>query len=171
MSFEVGEHIIYCSKEICLINKIVEKCFDGINKEKYLQLVPIDTKNSFYYVPCSQCELKIRPLLTKDQVYSLIDEIPNISSVSANWCEDKRERKNMFNSVLKSDDYHRLIAMIHSLHVHRDHQILIGKKLPAADERAMSEAEHLIHREFAFVLNIKEDDVVKLIQDRLEHVN
>ena len=45
MNYKIGEYIVYCSKEICLINDVVKKCFDGVNEEDYFQLVPIDTKN------------------------------------------------------------------------------------------------------------------------------
>lgn len=167
MNYDIGEHIVYCSKEICLINSIVKKCFDGVNEEDYFQLIPIDTRNSSYYIPCNKCENKIRPLLTKEEIYKLIDEMPNIS---AEWCEDKNTRKNLFNAVLKGNDYHRIIAMIHSIHVQREHQISSGKKLLAADERAMNEAEHIVHREFAFVLDINENEVKDFIRERLEKV-
>lgn len=164
MSYDVGEHVIYCSKEICLINSIVKKCFDGVNEDDYYQLIPVNTKNSFYYIPCKKCESKIRPLLTKEEVYSLINEMSN---APAEWCEDKNIRKNIFNSVLRGDDYHKIINMMHSLYVHRERQISIGKKLLAADEKAMNEAENLINHEFAFVLNINENEVDDFIKERL----
>lgn len=166
MKHNVGEHVVYCSKEICLINGIVKKCFDGINEEDYFQLIPINTKNSFYYIPCNNCEAKIRSLLTKEEIYKLIDEMPD---ASAEWCDDRQARKNLFNSILKSDDYHKIINMIHSLYIKRENQTSIGKKLLATDERAMNEAEHIINQEFAFVLEINEDEVDNFIKERLKN--
>lgn len=166
MKHEVGEHVVYCSKEICLINNIVKKCFDGINEEDYFQLIPINTRNSSYYIPCKNCELKIRPLLTKEEIYKLIDEMPEAST---EWCDDRQARKNLFNSILKGDDYHEKINMMHALYVKREDQISIGKKLLASDERAMNEAEHIINQEFAFVLDINEDEVDDFIKERLEN--
>ena len=164
MKHNVGEYVVYCSKEICLINSIVKKCFDGVNEEDYFQLIPVNTKKSFYYIPCKNCESKIRPLLTKEEIYLLIDEMPDAST---EWCDDRQARKSLFNSILKGDDYHKLITMMHSLYVKREDQISIGKKLLAADERAMNEAEHIINQEFAFVLDINEDEVDNFIKERL----
>ena len=38
----------------------------------------------------------------------------------------------------------------------------------AADERAFSAAEHIIHGEFAFVLGMKESEVGEFIRSRIE---
>ena len=90
---------------------------------------------------------KVRNLLTKEEIYSLIDEMPEAET---QWYEDKNTRKNIFNSVLRSDDYHQIISMMHTLYIQQENQRLKGKKLLAADERMMQDAEHLIHQEFAF---------------------
>lgn len=165
MSFNIGDFVVYCSKDICKIENIVKKCFNGIDENEYFQLIPINTKNSSYYIPCNNCQSKVRRLLTKEEVYSLIDEIPESET---EWCEDKNIRKNIFHSVLKSDDYHQLITMMHTLYIQRENQRSKGKKLLAADERVMHDAEHLIHQEFAFVLGIEEEQVSNFINSRLK---
>lgn len=160
MNCNIGEYVVYNSAEICLIDSIVKRSFDGVNEIEYFKLIPINTSKSSYYIPCENCDSKLRPLLTKDEIYSLIDDMPNIS---AQWWEDKNERKNIFHSVLKSDDYHKIITMIHSLYVKREK----GEKLLLADQRAMKEAEHLIFQEFAFVLKLDENEVESFIDERL----
>lgn len=87
------------------------------------------------------------------------------------WCEDKNTRKNIFNSVLRSDDYHQIISMMHTLYIQQENQRLKGKKLLAADERMMQDAEHLIHQEFAFVLGIEEDQIGNFITERIKSKN
>ncbi len=166
MSLNIGDHVVYCSKEICLIESVVKKCFDGKNEIDYFRLVPVNTNKSSYYIPCENCESKVRPLLTKDEIYKLIDDIP---SADEKWYDDRSERKHIFRSVLKSDDYHEIISMMHSLHIHEQEQISKGKKLLASDERIMNEAKHLIDQEFAFVLGINEDDVKEFIKTKLSH--
>ncbi|MBQ8435986.1 MAG: hypothetical protein IJX24_08290 [Oscillospiraceae bacterium] len=164
MKYNVGDHVVYCSGEICLVDGIVNRCFDGINEIEYYKLIPVNTNKSSYYIPCENCETKVRNLLTKEEIYELIDEMPNMS---AQWCEDKNKRKVLFHSVLRSDDYHKLIEMMHSIYVQRESQREKGKKLLAADERAMNDAEHMIHQEFAFVLGISENEVEEFIEKRL----
>ena len=87
------------------------------------------------------------------------------------WYEDKNTRKNIFNSVLRSDDYHQIISMMHTLYIQQENQRLKGKKLLAADERMMQDAEHLIHQEFAFVLGIEEDQIGNFITERIKSKN
>lgn len=165
MIFNIGDHVVYCSREICKIDSKVKKCFNGIDENEYFKLIPISTKNSSYYIPCDNCDSKIRRLLTKDEILSLIDEMP---SAEENWCDDKNERKNLFNSVLKSDDYHQIINMMHTLYLKRESQRQKGKKLLAADERIMHDAEMIVYREFAFVLGILEEKVEDFINSRLK---
>ena len=58
--------------------------------------------------------------------------------------------------------------MTHSLHIHQENQRQKGKKLMAADERVMHDAEHLINQEFAFVLGIEENQVEEFIKSRIK---
>ncbi len=164
MNFNIGEHVVYYSGEICLVDSIVKRSFDGVNEIEYFKLIPTNTTRSAYYIPCESCDTKVRKLLTKEEIYKLIDEMP---SISANWCEDKNTRKNLFHSVLKSDDYHEILSMMHSIYIQRENQREKGKKLLMSDERAMNEAEHLIFQEFAFVLGIEESEVGTFIENRL----
>lgn len=168
MSYNIGNYVVYCSKEICRIESKVKKCFNGFDETEYFKLIPIRTKNSSYYIPCNNCESKVRNLLTKEEIYSLIDEMPEAET---QWCEDKNTRKNIFNSVLRSDDYHQIISMMHTLYIQQENQRLKGKKLLAADERMMQDAEHLIHQEFAFVLGIEEDQIGNFITERIKSKN
>ena len=164
MNYKIGEHVSYCSGEICTIESVTKECFDGVNELEYFKLVPINSGKSSYYVPCQNCGERIRKLMTKEEIYRLIDEIPNSS---ATWCDDKNKRKNMFHSVLKGNDHHEIISMMHTLYIQREQQRKNGKKLLASDEKAMSEAEHLLYQEFAFVLGIEENEVENFIENRL----
>lgn len=166
MNFNIGDYVVYFSGEICLIDSIVKRRFDGVNEIEYYKLIPINSKKSSYYIPCNNCDTKIRSLLTKDEIFKLIDEMPDAAT---KWCEDKNARKSLFKSVLKGDDYHKLLDMMHTLYVHRETQREKGKKLQAADEKAMAEAEHILYQEFAFVLQIPETQVEDFIKERLQH--
>lgn len=164
MSFNIGEYVVYGASEICRINEKVKRCFDGITEREYYKLIPVYSKGSTFYIPADDYDGKVRKLLTKEQIYALIDEMPDAQT---QWCEDKNQRKNQFFSVLHSDNYHELISMMRTLYLHREEQNSKGKKLHAADERVMQEAEKLIHHEFSFVLGIDEKDIGDFIENRL----
>jgi CarD family transcriptional regulator len=68
---------------------------------------------------------------------------------------------------LKGDNYHELISMMRTLYIQRKEQIAKGKKLLASDEKAMQEAEKLMHHEFSVVLGIDENEVEKFIEQRI----
>ncbi len=163
--FSCGEYVVYGAGEICCVDDIVERCFDGVHKNKYYKIVPREFRNSSYYVPAENAENEIRRVMTKEEILALIDSIPQTEGV---WFSDKNERKLRFEKVLRSDDFSDIVGMIKAIHEERCKRTSDGKKLIAADERAFTTAEHIIHGEFAFVLGIKEEDVPEFIRQRIE---
>ncbi len=165
MGFNIGEFIVYGASELCRVEEKIKRCFDGITEKEYYRLIPLYSKGSTFYIPVDDYDGKVRKLLTKEEIYALIDEMPEVET---EWCEDRNQRKNQFFSVLRSDDYQQLISMMRAIYLQRDEQISKGKKLLAADEKAMREAEKLIHHEFSFVLGIDEKDIPDFIESRIE---
>ncbi len=163
--FSNGEFVVYGSGEICRIEEVVERCFDGVHRNNYYKIVPEEYRNSAYYVPVESAEKEIRRILTKEEVYEIIDSIPQAESV---WYSDRNERKSYFESVLRSDDFTRLVGMIKAIYEERQKRSDDGRKLIAADERAFSAAEHIFHSEIAFVLGIPESEAGNYIRERIE---
>ena len=163
--FEINDYVVYGSGEICRIEEIAERCFDGVHKIKYYKIAPKEYRNSAYYVPVENAEKEIRRLLTKEEILEIIDSIPQAEAV---WYTDRNERKNYFESVLHGDDFTRLVGMIKAIYEERQKRSNDGKKLIASDERAFTTAEHIIHGEFAFVLGISEANVGEFIRKRIE---
>ena len=164
MQLETGRYVIYRSSEICRIDSFEEKSFDGVTKREYCVLVPVDARSSKYYVPMDCAEEKLRNLLTKDEVLALID---GMKGDMPDWGENDPNRKDRVNQVLSSGDYRLIISLLHSLYLEKQKRIGIGKKLLAADEKAMRSAEQLIDREFSFVLGIPQNEISAFIADRL----
>ncbi len=164
MQLETGRYVIYRSSEICRIDSFEEKSFDGVTKREYCVLVPVDARSSKYYVPMDCAEEKLRNLLTKDEVLALID---GMKGDMPDWGENDPNRKDRVNQVLSSGDYRLIISLLHSLYLEKQKRIGIGKKLLAADEKAMRSAEQLINREFAFVLEIPENEIAQFISERI----
>ena len=164
MQFNEGKCVVYRSSEICRIMGVESKCLDGVNEREYCILCPINSSGSTYYVPLDCAEDKLRELLTKEQVLGLIDEM---KSAESEWCADGNERKARHSEILAGSDYSLIIGMTRSLHTERAKRSAQGKKLLAADERAMKAAETLINREFGYVLGIEESKVGDFIKERL----
>lgn len=165
MQLETGNYVVYRSSEICRIDGFEDKSFDGGEARRYCLLVPLDAHGSKYYVPMDCADAKLRRLLNRDEVLALID---SMKGDMPDWGEDDPNRKGRINQVLSSGDYKLIISLLHSLYLEKQKRTEIGKKMLAADERAMRTAEQLLNREFAFVLDIPEDTVPEYISKRLE---
>lgn len=164
MQLSEGKCVVYRSSEICRIISVETKCLDGVREREYCVLCPINSSGSTYYVPLDCAADKLRELLTREQVLGLIDEMKGAESV---WCDDGNERKARHNEILAGNDYSLIIGMTRSLHSEQARRVAQGKKLLAADERAMKAAETLINREFGYVLGIEENKVSDFIKARL----
>ncbi len=166
MELQTGNFVIYRSTEICKIEGFENKSFDNVTSKEYCVLVPADGGSSKYYVPREFAEAKLRRLLTKEEIEQLID---GMRGEQPEWGSTEERRKNVFNEVLSSGDYRRIISMLHSLYLEKQERLAQGKKLLATDEKAMKSAEQLINREFSFVLGIKENEVTDYISKQLSN--
>lgn len=165
MNFKLDEHVMYSSGGICIYKGTAEKCFDGKTKHEYIVLAPIENERSLYYVPENMAQQKIRKLMTREEIISLIDEIPSIEPCS---CGEKNDRKALFSSVLKSDDAERIISLIKSLYLRQQNRSRSGKRLSGSEEAAMKNAEKMIYQEIGLVLGIKQEMVKDYICERIE---
>lgn len=166
MQLQTGNYVIYRSTEICRIDGFEKKSFDGVTEREYCILIPEGAQHSKYYVPTECADTKLRCLLTKDEINELIK---GMSEEQPDWGDTDERRKDRFNTVLNSGDYRMIISMMHSLYLQRQERIANGKKMLAADEKALKAAEQMINREFSFVLGIQEKDVESYITQHLNN--
>ena len=164
MQPEIGKYVVYRSSEICRVEGFEKKSFDGVTEKEYCVLVPTTSDRSKYYVPMELAESKMRALQTKDEIYALID---GMKQTQPEWDASDERRRDRFNEVLSGGDYRLIISMMHSLYLERQERLANGKKLLAAEEKALKAAESLIYNEFGFVLGIKENEVGDVIEKRL----
>lgn len=103
--------------------------------------------------------------MTINEVYSLINTMPHNESI---WIEDINLRKEKYTKILKSGDNKQLVKLIRTLYLEKEKKKVEGKKLYVNDEKIMTDAEKLLHEEFALVLDIKVDEVLPFILGKLE---
>lgn len=163
--FEIGEYVMYGAGEVCRVEDRTKRCFDGISANEYYKIVPVEYRNSAYYIPVKTADSGIRRILTKEEIYGIIDGIPRAEAL---WVSDKNERSERFGEILKNCDLEGMIGIIKAVYAEKEHRADSGKRLIAADERAFAAAEHILHGEFAFVLGIKENQVSDFIKARLD---
>ncbi len=162
--FKIDEVIVHPNAGVCKINDIRFERF-GMSNEKYYVLSPVySSAPTKIYVPVFGNKIELRYPISKEQL-SLA--IKNSANIETQWIDDEKQRNEKFNNVLKSKEPTAIIEMLCELHKKRKERAAIGRKLRSNDERILSEAEKMIHSEFAYVLGIEPDNVPKFIMQKL----
>jgi len=107
----------------------------------------------------------MKKVLSKSEIYSLIE---SINSDQPDWIDNEQERNRRYNEILKSGDRAQIMKMLRSLYNHRQSVRNTGKKFHVADEKIMRAAESLLHEEFAYVLDIKKEQVTDFIVEHIQ---
>lgn len=145
----IGKHVFYNSVGICLVtDKIV------MDDNEYFVLKTIDIKNeSTLYIPLNNEQLldKICDITTKNHIQKCIDDS---KALTMPWNENRRERQEQFNNILKTDDYLKILVMIKCLCSRNDELKKDNKRLSTCDNDVLLKARFIIEQLYAFVHNI-----------------
>ena len=157
--YNIGDNVVYGANGVMTVIDICEQSIADTKRSYYVLKSPVGHKDSLTFVPVDNEKLTsiMRPLLSKDEVLKIIDDIPSIDEVE--WIPDNRTRADRFKVIVEKADPRELVGMIKaiwSVGVRRGEE---GKKNYLADENAMKKAEHVLYSELSSVLGIKEEDV------------
>lgn len=165
MVFSKNDYIIYGTTGVCKIVDIIKKKFGTNNEREYYVLKPTYDINSTIYAPTYSDAISIRKIMTVSEVYELIKTMPDNETI---WIEDINLRKQKYTDILKNANKKELVKLIKTLYLQKQQKKEEGKKLYVGDEKIMSEAERLLHEEFALVLKIKIEEVLPFILGEIE---
>ncbi len=166
---KIGDTVLYGTTGVCTVTDIMTREIGGMKKE-YFVLSTVANENCTVFVPTDNAELekKMRKILSKKEILALIKEIPNEADI---WEDNEVKRRELFSSILHSGDRKKLMLLVRSLYNRREERRKQNKRLLVSDERFMSEAERLLHDEFAAVLEIKPDEVVNFIMQKINPID
>ena len=164
--YKTGDTVIYGTQGVCRIEGVQTKRIRGEYVD-YLVLRPVYDKNSTVFVPKNNEKLlsKMRDILSADEIYRIIKELPEEDPV---WIEDDNIRKARYQEIIDEGDRGRIVLIIKTLYSHRKKQEEEGRRLHQADEYILKQAEKLLHNEFALVLDISPEEVVPFIMKQVE---
>lgn len=164
--YKTGDTVIYGTQGVCRIEGVQTKRIRGEYVD-YLVLRPVYDKNSTVFVPKNNEKLlsKMRDILSADEIYRIIKELPEEDPV---WIEDDNIRKARYQEIIDEGDRSRIMLIIKTLYSHRKKQEEKGRRLHQADEYILKQAEKLLHNEFALVLDISPEEVVPFIMKQVE---
>lgn len=150
-----GEHVIYNGLEICLVGETVRRNFDGISEKEYITLYPAELKTTVY-VPMEKCSEMLRPVLSRENLLSLIDMMPSVGDMDVD-----------FSEAVKSGDHKAIVSVMSTIYNKGVDREKSGKHLLKTDRRNFESAKKLIDGEIALAFGIKADEAERFIADRL----
>lgn len=163
--FEVGDLVLYGMQGVCRVGEILTRTADGTDT-RYYSLAPYHAENSVFFVPVDSEELsaRIRPLLPREEVLALLEELPALETV---WVPEQNARRERFKRILLAGERRELGALIKTLYRHRELQRSKGKKLHISDERYLKSAERALFTEFAVVLGKEFSEIAQTVAAKL----
>ncbi len=166
--FNKGEYIVYGTTGVCQVRDITAMSTDGSGKEKlYYVLEPVGVSGSRIMTPVEGNKSILRPILSRDEAYRLIDGIQDVDQL---WITDDKQRESKYKEALKTCDCREWIGIIKTLHFRKKDRLARGKRLTEVDERYLKKAKENLYRELSIPLEIPAEEVETFIAERIEQV-
>lgn len=165
VKYNVGDYVIYGNNGVCLIEDIIEKDFGEGKKSCYaLKAVYGNTMRIYLSVESPKVKDSFRKVLSEERVREILD---TAEDAEIDWEADSKERANKLNAIISGGDRAEIFKMLRAMYLRKKGLELSSKKLYASDERALSSAEKLIGEEFAFVLGVEKEEIIRKIKDMI----
>ena len=157
--YQIGDIVVYGTEGIAEIGEVIEREFGG-KMMQYFVLHPLEKKTETVYVPIEneKAMSKMRSVLSPEEAERLIEELPQ---EKAPWIRNDRERQKVYRDMLLYGSSKDVLSMARALYLHQIEQLARGKKLHAADERFMRDAEKMIFAELSYALGITQEEVLQ----------
>lgn len=163
--FKIGDCVMYGTIGVCKVVDIVKERFINNELKEYYVLDPVFCNNTTIKIPVDNKKIQIRKVISKEQLDSIIEGMPDIKNV---WIDDSKVRTEKFNKILKSCKCEEIVKLISNIDCNKEAVQSKGKKQYQADENIMKEAKRLLSEEFAVILNISPDEVDAYIEEHTQ---
>ncbi|MGM9615745.1 MAG: CarD family transcriptional regulator [Oscillospiraceae bacterium] len=165
--YQIGELIVYGATGVCRVTEIVAKKFSRTDPEKiYYILTPLYQAGTIT-TPIENGKVFTRPVISRDEAISLIDEIPHIQA-EAYHNPNLQQLENHYKEALESHDCLDLLRLTMSTYQKKREREEAKLKFGAVDRRYMERAENLLFGELAVALDIERENVQAFIESRLQ---
>lgn len=165
--YQIGDLIIFGNKGVCRVES-VGFLEEADNNKLYYTLVPYLSNSGKIYTPVDNDKVIMRPLLTKEEAFNLIDDINNIETL---WVPNEKGRENEYKEAIKKCDCRELIKIIKTIYLRKQARLTNGKKVLAIDNKYYKIAEDNLYGELSIALNISMDEVKELILNKIKKKN
>ena len=158
---KINDYIIY-KREVCKINDILPKFFKD---NDYYLLSPLSDNTLTIKVPVNNKE--IRSLITKKEIDTIINEIPNIEPAQS----DTKSLEGIYKELLSTGLHTDLIKIIKTTYLRNKERIDNNKKTTDKDNYYFNLAEKYLYQEFQIVLNLTYDKTKEYVINKVEKLS
>ncbi len=158
---KINDYIIY-KREVCKINDILPKFFKD---NDYYLLSPLSDNTLTIKVPVNNKE--IRSLITKKEIDTIINEIPNIEPAQS----DTKSLEGIYKELLSTGTHTDLIKIIKTTYLRNKERIDNNKKTTDKDNYYFNLAEKYLYQEFQIVLNLTYDKTKEYVINKVEKLS
>ena len=163
--FKVGEYVVYGNKGVCQIKSVGPIDMPGVSKDRvFYTMTQVYIKGSTIFTPADVSSGALRPVLTREEAVSLIEDF---SKLSPSWIQDDKERDRLYTEAIRSANSRALCEMIIALYRRRLSRIADGKRATSTDERYYHAAEDILYGELGIALGIGIDEVKNSVMERV----
>lgn len=163
--FKKGEYVIYGNAGVCQIIDISTLNMHGAPKDKlYYILEPVNQNRSKVFSPVDNKKVVIRKLISKQDVETLISDIPNIKGLLV---EDEKLREQVYKDCIKSCQCRKLLSLMKTIYQRKEERLNQGKKLSATDEKYFKLAQDNLQTELSISLEIPVNEMERYILDKI----
>ena len=163
--FKIGELVSYSATGVCEVVDIRCEKLTECEMQYYI-LKPMYQNASTVYVPVENQTLvsRIKPVMTKTQAQSLLE---NISNLQFEWVEKDSDRVALFRETLRLCDRVQAMAIIKCLFNRQQYLLTLNKHLRTADAQIFRDAQNIMSGEIALALNIDIKEANSLIMEKI----
>lgn len=167
MAYGIGDKALNKAGRIFIVEAIQDKDF-GSGPAPYLIMKPCFkydfTEDFRLFVPMSNAQNILIPLMTRHQANALIDEIPNLEPYPE---ASPRERKMQCQNVISTGDRRMALRIIKSLVIYRQKRQEAKKAFSDFDSRLLDSMVTMLDDEIAVVFDISATDARSYLENKI----
>lgn len=163
--YSIGQVVRYGTHGICSVTDITVRKF-GDSQIRYYVLKPVNQESATIFVPVENKKLtdRMQRLLSAQEI---LEVIGGMNGEDRMWIDEDIKRRDTYNEILRTGDRVEMARIIKTLFLRQRELAQKRKKLHIADEKILKEAERVLYEEFAYVLGIKQEEVLPFILKQL----
>lgn len=159
--FKVNDTVMYGLSGVCTVDDVKEESFGDMEPRIYYVLSPVKERGTLF-VPVDSTPSKIRPLVTKNEIDSIIK---SCDDPDKSWIPDDKRRRTEYTKALSFGSTQDIFGIYQALTNRAKKTKVTGKKIHTSDASILENARKVISKEFSYVLDIPSEEVESYIDD------